>query len=588
MSFNQFTNLDFNDLKIQIKDYLRANTNFSDFDFEGSNFSTLIDILAYNSYISAFNANMAVNECFLDSATIRENVVSLAKNIGYVPRSKRSAVATINFTVAAPQDSQGNILSKSITLKAGVVALGSIESGNYVFSIPEDITVLVSNDGYASFYGTKIYEGIYLLKSYNYSTSQLNQKFIIPNPGVDSSTIRVEVVNDTKEKYTQYSNIFELNKESKIFLIQEVENEQYEVIFGDDLLGKKPKNGSGIFISYIVSNGASGNGISNFTFSGKLLDNNNNAITSGMSLLTTESPSENGDEIETIDSIKYLAPRVYASQYRAVTATDYQTLLPFLFSNIDSVNAYGGEDLDPPEYGKVYVSIKPKNGSFLSRITKEDIKKELKKYTIAGTNLEIIDLKYLYVELDVTAYYDKSKAKSDTSLKSSIISTIQKYSKSKDLNSFGGRFKYSKMTSLIDNTNTALTSNITKVKIRRNLYPAYNFLANYELCFGNAFHIGNTNYNIKSSGFTISNNSDTLYIGDTSNGDGINGTIFFFKLQKNIPVTVVQNAGTINYKKGEILLNPIVISSTSIPDQIQIQAIPESNDVIALKDIYLE
>lgn len=588
MSFNQFTNLDFTDIKTQIKDYLRANTNFSDFDFEGSNFSTLIEILAYNSYITAFNTNMAVNESFLDSATLRENVVSLAKNIGYIPRSKRAAIAKINFSVFAPRDSNGNVLSKSITLKAGVVALGSVESGNYVFSIPEDITVLVSNDGYANFQEINIYEGVYLLKSYVYNDTQLNQKFIIPNAGVDTSTIRVEVTNNTKEKYNLYANIFELNKDSKIFLLQEIEDEQYEIIFGDNILGKKPKNGSGIFISYIVTNGSSGNGPANFTFSGSLIDNNNNVITSGISLVTTQSSAQNGDEIESIDSIKYLAPRVYASQYRAVTATDYQSLIPFLFPYIDSVTAYGGEELNPPEYGKVYVSIKPKNSSFLSKIAKEDIKRELKKYTIAGTNLEIIDLKYLYVELDVTAYYNQSMTKSAVDLKTNIITTIQKYSQSKDLNSFGGRFKYSKIVSLIDNTNTSITSNITKVKIRRNLFPAYNLVANYELCFGNSFHISNSSHNIKSSGFSIVGSSDTLYFGDVADKDKITGKIFIFKMVNDVPVIVIQNAGIINYIKGEILLNPITITKTVIPDIIQIQAIPESNDVVALKDIYLE
>lgn len=588
MSFNQFTNLDFTDIKTQIKDYLRANTNFSDFDFEGSNFSTLIEILAYNSYITAFNTNMAVNESFLDSATLRENVVSLAKNIGYVPRSKRAAIAKINFSVFAPTDSNGNALSKSITLKAGVVALGSIESGNYIFSIPEDITVLVSNDGYANFQEINVYEGVYLLKSYVYSDTQSNQKFIIPNAGVDASTIRVEVVNDTKEKYNLYSNIFELNKDSKTFLLQEIEDEQYEIIFGDNILGKKPKNGSGIFISYIVTNGSSGNGPSNFTFSGSLIDNNNNVITSGISLVTTQSPAQNGDEIESIDSIKYLAPRVYASQYRAVTATDYQSLIPFIFPYVDSVTAYGGEELNPPEYGKVYVSIKPKNSSFLSKIAKEDIKRELKKYTIAGTNLEIIDLKYLYVELDVTAYYNQSMAKSAVDLKTNIISTIQRYSQSKDLNSFGGRFKYSKVVSLIDGTSTSVTSNITKVKIRRNLFPSYNLVANYELCFGNSFHISSNSYNIKSSGFFIFGSSDTLYFGDIPDQNKSTGKIIIFKIVNNIPVIVIQDAGIIDYKKGEILLNPITITKTVIPDIIQIQAIPESNDVIALKDIYLE
>lgn len=319
MSFNTFTNLDFNDLRTQIKDYLRANSNFTDFDFEGSNFSNLIDILAYNSYITAFNTNMAVNESFIDSATLRENVVSLARNIGYVPRSKRAARAKISFTVNTT-----GLNSKTVTLKAGVVALGAVESGNYIFSIPEDITRVVDNNGFATFTGIEVYEGSYLTKSYTVDKKQVNQRFVIPNPSVDSSTIRVNVTNVISEKYEQYTNIFQVNKNSKLFLIQEIDDEKYEVLFGDNIIGKKPISGSTILISYIVTNGKEANGAANFTFSGILTDNNKTSITNNISLLTVIQAAENGDDIESIDSIKYLGPRVYASQYRAVTANDYK------------------------------------------------------------------------------------------------------------------------------------------------------------------------------------------------------------------------------------------------------------------------
>ncbi len=581
-SFNQFTNLDFYNLRTQIKDYLRTNSNFSDFDFEGSNFSVLIDILAYNSYITSFNTNMAVNEVFLDSATLRENVVSLAKNIGYLPRSKRAARAKVSFSVYSPNG------PKTITLKAGIVALGAVEGGNYIFSVPEDIIVNVDNNGYAYFDQIEIYEGSLLLKTFTFNSNDLNQKFIIPNEGVDTSTIRVDVESSIREKYTQYSSIFDLTKDSKIFLLQETTDERYEILFGDNVLGKKPINGSGISISYIVTNGKNANGSRNFTFSGILEDNNGFKITSGISLLTTVQSAENGDDIESIDSIKVLSPKVYSSQYRAVTAADYQGLVPYLFTNIESVTAYGGEEIDPPEYGKVFLIIKPRNSSFLSQSAKEDIKNKLKNYTIAGTTVEILNLKYLYVELDVTCYYNKESAPSQQELISKVTSTITEYSKSKDLNTFGGRFKYSKLGSIIDNTQQSITSNITKVTIRRNLNPSFGLLANYELCFGNQFHIGKTNYNIKSSGFTILNNSDTLYLSDVPNSDNKTGRIFFFKLENNSPVIVVQNAGKVDYEKGEILLSPVVFTSSIQSDGIHIQAYPESNDVIAYKDIYLE
>ena len=583
MAFNQFTNLDFGDLRTQIKDYLRTNSNFTDFDFEGSNFSVLIDILAYNSYITAYNTNMQANEAFLDSATLRENVISHARNIGYVPRSKRASKAKISFSV----DSAG-FNSKTITLNAGVIALGAVQGGNYIFSIPSSITTAVDGSNIAFFDNIDIYEGSYLTKTFTVDYSQSNQRFVIPNSGVDTTTIRVSVTNSTTETYTLYENILNVDNTSRLFLLQEIEDEKYEILFGDNILGKKPTHGSVINVSYIVTNGKSADGSANFTFSGNLKDNNSVSITSGISLLTTISSSQNGDDIETIDSVKYLSPRVYASQYRAVTANDYKGLIPYIYSNVDSVSAYGGDELNPPEYGKVFISIKPRNGNYLSQIVKDDILKKLRQYSIAGIKPEIIDLKYLYVELDTTIYYNTSFTSDAILLKNQVINTIKSYSVSSDVNSFGGRFKYSKINALIDNTNKAITSNITKVKMRRDLQAQINKFATYELCFGNKFHQKSGNYNIKSSGFKIQGISDTLYLTD-SPIDNFKGKILFFKLTNNVPVVVSNNAGTVNYTDGEILLNIVNITSSSLPnDTIQIQAMPESNDVIALKELYLQ
>jgi len=583
MSFNQFTNLDFNDLRTQIKDYLRANTDFSDFDFEGSNFSILIDILAYNSYITAYNTNMQANESFIDSATLRENVVSLARNIGYVPRSKRSAESKISFTV-----NTGSLNSRTVTLKAGIVALGAVESGNYIFSIPSDITTTVDNFGIAYFNDVSIYEGTYLTKTFTIDYSQPNQKYILDNTDIDTSTIRVSVSLTSTEKYSLYDNILNIDKNSKVFLIQEINDEKYQILFGDNLLGKKPENGSTVLVSYIVTNGKTANGASNFTFSGSIVDNNAITITSGISLLTTTTSAQNGDDIEELDSIKYLAPRVYASQYRAVTANDYKALIPYIYTNVDSVSAYGGDELDPPQYGKVFISIKPRNGNFLSEIKKNEIRKKLKQYSIAGIKPEIIDLKYLYVELDTTIYYNQSFTSNASLLRNQVINTLNIYSRSTDVNSFGGRFKYSKVNSLIDNTNRAITSNITKVKMRRDLQPAFNTFATYEICFGNKFHQKTNNYSIKSSGFKTNEFAETLYITDFPISLS-SGRIILFKLIDNNPVIVKNNAGTVNYTKGEIRLDIINITSTSLETGvIQIEAVPESNDIIALKDIYLQ
>ena len=610
MSFNQFTNLDFNDLRTQIKDYLRANSNFTDFDFEGSNFSVLIDTLAYNSYITAYNTNMAVNESFIDSATLRENVVSLARNIGYVPRSKRASIAKITFSV-----NLSGTDARSVKLHKGVVALGAAANGNYIFSIPEDITVTPNANGVAVFSGIEIYEGNLLKKSFTVDDSQPDAKYILPNSNIDTSTIRVTTTGTSIEEYTPYTNIFNVSATTRLFLTQEIDDEKYQILFGDNILGKKPANGSRIDVTYIVTNGAAADGAVNFNFSGRLTyqkAGNQYKVSTGISAITTLQAAENGDDIESIDTIKYLAPRVYASQYRAVTANDYASLIPFLYPNIDSVSAYGGEELDPPQYGKVFITVKPKNGEFLSDVAKDSIKNDLKKYTIAGIKQEFLDLKYLYVEYDSTVSYDPSFISSSDDLYSRIVKSIENYSRSSDINSFGGRLKYSKLLSQIDQVDRAITSNITKLVMRRNMVPAYNALANYELCFANEFHTELEGFNIRSTGFTVEGIEGTVYLTDVPNlaasGSVVpssteaanvftqrpiqvaskTGSISIISFDQDQRVkTVIANAGTVDYVKGEIILFPINITSTVLENRIEIEATPESNDIVAKENLYI-
>ena len=583
MSFTQFTNLDFNTLRAQIKDYLRSNSNFTDFDFEGSNFSILIDTLAYNSYINSYNTNMAVNESFIDSATLRENVVSLARNIGYVPRSSKSATAIVNFNVNV---SGTNILN--VKLNAGLVALGAVQGGSYIFSIPEDITVSPNSNGIARFENISIYEGNYLTKSFTVDSSQVNQRYILPNTNIDTSSIRVEITdNEGTLTYNAYTNIFDVNSESRLFLIQEIDDEKYQLLFGDGILGKKPADGAIINVSYIVTNGKEGNGATNFNFSGRLTDNNGADITSGISLLATVGRSDNGDSIESIDNIKYLAPRVYASQYRAVTPNDYKSLIPFLYPNIDSVSAYGGEELDPPEYGKVYITIKPKYGEILSDVVKDSIKNDLKKYTVAGIKQEFLDLMYLYVEYNTTVSYDSGFISDKLNLQSRITSAIENYATSADINSFGGRLKYSKLLSQIDSIDTGITSNITTLVIRRNMVPAYNSIATYEVCYGNRFHADLEGFNVRSSAFRIEGVDGDMYLTDFPNSDQLKGTVKFFTFVDGIITYVNDNAGTVDYVRGEVNLFPVNIVSTSLSERIEIEVTPESNDIVAKENLYI-
>lgn len=587
MAFTQFTNLDFDQIKTSIKDYLRANSTFTDFDFEGSNFSILIDILAYNSYLVSYNTNMVANEAFLDGATLRENVVSLARNIGYVPLSRRAARASISFILTGiPSTVQDAIL------KAGVVCTGNLDNTNYIFSIPEDITVGVV-DGTATFSDIEVYEGTLLTKKFTVDTSQPNQKYILPNAFIDTSTIKVKVRNtaadNTTEEYKLVDNIIDIDNESQIFLIQEIADEKYELFFGDGIFGKKLENYNEITATYIVTNGKAGNGASSFTFSGTILSSNNDNLSRYASTVITNQAASNGDEIQTIDSVRYYAPRLYASQYRAVTANDYEAVLASIYPNIESVTAYGGEELSPPQFGKVFLAAKPKNAEFLSEYTKETLVESLKKYSVSGIQIEFVDVNVVYIELESSVYYNNNLVNSASDLRTLVISSLDRFASSTDLNKFGGRFKYSKCSSTIDNTSSAITSNITKVRIRRNIGVKINEPTKYEVCFENAFNVINKNHNIRSSGFTINGSNKTHYIGDSPNSDLKTGRLFLFKYKNQEVEIVSNNIGSVNYETGKINIDNINVSSTVVSNNIiQIDAIPTSNDVIAKKSVYLK
>ena len=604
MPFTQFTNLDFDGIKAQIKDFLRSNSNFSGFDFEGSNFSVLIDTLAYNTYINAFNANLIANESFLDSATIRENVVSLARNIGYVPRSKTAATATINLSdinVGTTNDST----TKFLTLRSGLACVGSSENTTYRFSLPDNVTSSrikdIGGTSFAQFDDPiTVYEGTYLSRTFVIDSSK-DQRFIIDSPNIDSSTIRVYVKGSADvgigRKYSMVDNILNIDKNSEIFLSQEVQDEKYEILFGDGLFGRKLENNAVVTVTYIVTEGESGNGPSNFNFQGSFTKSDGTFFTPSDSIsVTTVTNASNGAEVEDVSSIKYFAPRLYSAQYRAVTPRDYEAIIGTIFPQTESVAVVGGEELNPPQFGKVQISIKPKNGTFVSDFDKSQIKNKLKNYAIAGINSEIVDLKILYVEVDTNAYYNPSQIASPSNLRTSIINALESYSKNVELNKFGGRFKYSKVSTLIDRIDNGITSNITKIIIRRDLKALLNQFAQYELCFGNKFNINPAGYNIKSTGFTINGFNDVAYITDVPNKnasgglDGSNmGTLSVVtKNNKGEQRVIVKDAGVVDYKKGEVLLNTINITSTvSQNNIIEVQAFPESNDVVGLKDLYL-
>ena len=601
MPLANYTNLDFDQVKTTLKDYLKSNSNFTDYDFEGSNLSTILDVLAYNTYISSYNANMVANEVFIDTATLRENIVALARNIGYVPRSKKSSRATISFFVDTSNISP---TPATITLHKGIVATttGSFGNQSKTFCILDDISVPVFNN-IASFDDISIYEGTLLSSNFTYSTRIPNQKFILPNSGVDTSLISVTVKNNENSsaltKYSNQDSLFDIGGESKAYFLQEISDERYEIFFGDNIFGKALEEGNYITANYIVSDGDSGNGISSFQFSGRLTYTRNSqtyTVTSGISLLTTGLTSSGGDTIESVESIRRYAPRIYAAQNRALTASDYETLIPAkIYPETESISVFGGEELIPPQYGKVFISIKPRTGDFLPNLIKQNIKSKLKKFAVAGIVPEILDLKYLYIEVDSKVYFNTNKAQSPAFVSSTVQTNTNKYAESTELNKYGARFKYSKFLKIVDDSHEAITSNITTLRMRRDLRVVLNGFAEYQIGFGNKFQVKDPDgFNIKTSAFRIDGISQDVYLGDLPRPNRETGTLFFFTLPNvgsQSPSIVRRNIGSIDYINGVITINPVNIQGGMIKDGqtiIEIEATPSSNDVIGLQDLYLQ
>ena len=606
MPLLNFSTLDFDQIKSTLREVLRTNTDFTDYDFEGSNLSSIIDLLAYNTYINSYNANMVANEVFIDSATLRENVVALAKNIGYTPKSKKASRCVVDFFVDLDELSTS---PPSVTLKAGPVAATSNQFGgqSYVFNVLEDTTVPVF-DRRAIFENLEVIEGTKITQSYTYSSQNPNQRFTLNNPGIDTDTILVVVkpsnTSTIRLKYDLTNSLIDskvndvINGSSTVFFLQEIEDERYEVIFGDGVFGRALEDGNVVEISYLVCDGANANRISDFNFSGRLVylqDSVENTVTSGISLISSQAPSTGGAAIESVASIKKYAPQVYGTQDRAITANDYEVLIPNkIYPEAESISVFGGEELVPPRFGKVFISIKPRNGDFVSQGIKENIKRQLRKYSVTGIVPEILDLKYLYIVTDSKVYYNSREITDVAAVSTTIQNNIQAYADSSELNKYGTRFKYSKFLGIIDQSHQSITSNLTSIQMRRDVRLATNQFAEYAVDFGNHMHVQSlSGYNIKSSPFRVLDITDDVYLFDEPN-DTKTGVISLYSLQapgSTTPVVRRRNVGAIDYMTGRITLNPINITSGKDKDGLQIMeifAVPHSNDVIGLQDLYLQ
>ena len=585
MPYTQVANLDFEDIKIALKEYLRAQSDFTDYDFDGSALSTLIDTLAYNTYYTAFNANMVVNELFIDSATLRDNVVAIAKQLGYRPKSATSPTAYVSFNVTYNNPTTDT----EIILKKGTGFIASYDNNIYQYVTLDDVAAQVSN-GVAIFENIEVKEGTQLVNTYTVNTSLNSQRFILDNQDIDTNTIRVRVFptgGSFNEPWLVSDNIIGVDGESKVFFLEEIEDERYELLFGDGVLGKKLENGARVEVSYLTTAGPESNGVRTFVFSG-VLENSQGVSPSSFGVsITSTVASSGGEEIESTQKIKYTAPKSYGTQDRAVTADDYSTIIRRIYPATSDIIIFGGEDQDPPQYGKVFIVLKPKDASYLTSLTKNAIVEELQKYSVASIEPEIVDPSILYVELNSKIYYNRNVTDETPSIiRDKVIAAVQSYIDTSDIEKFKGKFRHSKMVGVIDDADRAINSNLTEVTMRKDFYPQLNSTFYYEICFQNAFDIDCDESVLSSTGFRVTEypNFD-VYIEDRDD------KIVLYRLDAVTGEKVVldKEVGDIDYEKGELrLYNMTIIKGSFFDNRISFRVKPLSNDIQALREVYLD
>ncbi len=587
MSYVQVADLDFNQIKTSLKEYLRSNSDFTDYDFEGSTLSTLLDVLAYNTYYTAFNANMVVNEAFLESATLRDNVVSLAKQIGYLPKSAVAPTAVLN--ISADFSTENNIPS-IIKLPRGSQFLTRINGTTYSFLTDKDHVVGLNSQDIAVFENIEVREGNYVLETFTFNAG-VNQRFILQNSNIDTTTLKVVVrptVDSTSSvEYRLAESIIGFDGTSPVYFLQEGEDERYEIIFGDGILGKKLETNNYVEITYITTNGAAANAAKVFSYGAVLEDSTGGNDYAPSVTITTVTAANGGERLETIDSIKRNAPLFFNAQNRAVTADDYESIIRRIYPAVADIVCFGGEDASPPEYGKVKIVIKPQYASALSQYTKNLISTDLKKYAVVSVTPEIVDPSIIYVELNSNVYYNKSLTTLNQSeIKAAVISALDGYRATSDLEKFNGRFKYSRIVGIIDATDPAITSNETDIKLRKDFIPVLNTITEYEICYQNVVKSGCSNPSVQSSGFVVADYpSDVVYLADDQKG-----SIYLYKIDPTTQDRFVLNAqqGTIDYAKGEVMLNRLNIIKGSYSDErIELRVLPTNKDIYAYREAYL-
>ena len=596
----QVTELDFDDIKDNLKTFLKAQTKFKDYDFEGSGMNVLLDTLAYNTHYLAFNANMAANEMFLDSAALRSSVVSHAKMLGYEVSSSRSPVAYININVTTD--------SGTLTMPAGTSFSASIGSTSYSFVTISDITGSNSG-GIIVFNNTPVYEGTYVTSTYTVDTSDASQRFLLTDERADITTLSVQVQNSVSDTrtvtYIKATDITQLTSSSAVYFCQEVEAGKFEIYFGDGIVSKALVDGNIVTMKYVVTNKTEANGVASFTSPSSI------AGETAISVQTLASAT-GGAEPESINSIKLKAPLDYASQGRAVTVEDYKVFVKRLFPNTQSVSVWGGENgsydqstgvSSTPQYGKVFISIKSTTGNTLTSVQKSNLVSSLSPYKVASITPVIVDAEVSYIILNVTIQYDKNATTSSPSeLEAKVNTTLSNYNTS-DLLTFNNPFRHSVVTSKIDSSDPSILNSTATVTLAKYFTPTINSQRSYTINFNNKLYNPHPAHNVDQGGIVSSTgfyiDSDSIYTEqDTTSkeyflDDDGDGNLRLFSFSALARIYNVNRVGTVDYVNGIITIFPINISSVSNVDgltskQIRITAIPDSYDIIPVRNQILE
>ena len=585
MPYTQVANLDFDNIKASLKEYLRSQKDFTDYDFEGSALANLIDTLAYNTYYTAFNTNMVVNEMFIDSATLRDNVVALAKQLGYRPKSATSPTAYVSFTVTYTNPTT----DKELSLKQGTGFISTFDNVIYSYVVTSNVKAQVIND-VATFSNVPVREGTFLNNEFVIDNGSKSQRFILDNPNIDTNTISVTVYpggGSFNEPYLVADNILDVDGDSKVFFVEETEDERYEILIGDGVLGKKLENNTRIDVSYLTTQGPASNGVRAFVFTGVLENENGVTPNSFTTSIVSTVASAGGEDVETTDKIKFTAPKAYGTQDRAVTAQDYEAIVRKVYPATSDIIIFGGEDQDPPEYGKVFIVLKPTDASYLTSLTKNKIIADLKKYIVASVEPRIVDPSILFVEMTSKIYYNSGVTdQTPANIRDKVITAVQSYIDTSDTEKFNGKFRYSKFIGVIDDADVSINSNLTSLMMRKDFYPSLNSTFYYEVCFQNAFDEDCDDPVLSSTGFRVTEypNFD-VYVEDRDKKivlyrlDGVTGE----------KVVLDSDIGDIDYVKGELKMYALTIIKGSFFDnRISLRVRPLSNDIKAMREVYLD